>query len=285
MITFAPASEADFERLLALRVEVMRPHLERIGRYHPDRARARFREAFEPAHFRLIEVGGAFAGCVSLKAEGDHYELGQFYLAPARQGRGLGGKVLELLLAETDAAGLPVRLHVLKQSPAARLYERHGFVRTHDEEWDVFYERSQPGGFVVTDAPDDGLKKAISDGLRGYNGEKAGYTDRKSLATVLRDPASGEPVGGMLGWTSYGLLVIDLVFLPKDVRGRDLGSRMLAAMEDEAKRRGCKAGMLYTISFQAPGFYEKHGWREFGRVPCEPPGTSRVFMTKTLTAD
>ena len=53
-------------------------------------------------------------------------------------------------------------------------------------------------------------------------------------------------------------------------------------MEAEAKRRGCKAGVLYTLSFQAPGFYEKRGWREFGRVPCEPPGTSRVFMTKTL---
>jgi hypothetical protein len=38
--------------------------------------------------------------------------------------------------------------------------------------------------------------------------------------------------------------------------------------------------MLYTISFQAPGFYLKHGWRVVGEVPCDPPGTSRVFMTK-----
>ena len=56
MIAFAAASEADFERLLALRVLVMRPHLERIGRFHPERARARFREAFDPAHMRLILV-------------------------------------------------------------------------------------------------------------------------------------------------------------------------------------------------------------------------------------
>ena len=282
MIAFSAASEADFERLLALRIEVMRPHLERLGRYHPDRARARFREAFEPAHFRLIEVDGTFAGCVSLKAEADHDELGQFYLSPQHQGRGIGGKVLDLLLAETDAAGRTVRLHVLKQSPAARLYERHGFVRTHEEEWDVFYERAAPGGFVVTDAPDDRLKRTIGDGLKGFNHEQAGYTDGRSLAIMLRDPKSSEPIGGMLGWTSFGLLVIDLVFLPEGMRGRDLGSRMLAVMEAEAKRRGCKAGMLYTLSFQAPGFYEKRGWREFGRVPCEPPGTSRVFMTKTL---
>ena len=42
--------------------------------------------------------------------------------------------------------------------------------------------------------------------------------------------------------------------------------------------------MLYTISFQAPGFYGRHGWREFGRIPCDPPGTARIFMTKVLPA-
>ncbi|MBM3546589.1 MAG: GNAT family N-acetyltransferase [Alphaproteobacteria bacterium] len=141
MIAFAPASEADFERLLVLRGEVMRPHLERLGRYHPERSRARFREAFKPETMRLILVDNAFAGCVTFEAKGDHIELGQFYLAPPRQGRGLGGRVLDILLAEADTARLPVRLHVLKLSPAARLYERHGFVRTHEEEWDIFYER------------------------------------------------------------------------------------------------------------------------------------------------
>jgi GNAT superfamily N-acetyltransferase len=141
MIAFAPASEADFERLLALRIEVMRPYLERLGRFHPERARARFREAFDPAQMRLIEVDGSFAGCVGFAAAADHVELGQFYLVPELQGRGIGGEVLALLLAEADAAVLPVRLQVLKRSPAARLYERHGFVRTHEDDWDVFYER------------------------------------------------------------------------------------------------------------------------------------------------
>ena len=40
--------------------------------------------------------------------------------------------------------------------------------------------------------------------------------------------------------------------------------------------------MLYTISFQAPGFYEKLGYRVFGSVDCDPPGTSRIVMVKDL---
>ena len=43
---FAPATEAHFEPLLAIRMEVMREHLERVFRYKPSRARRVFREHF-----------------------------------------------------------------------------------------------------------------------------------------------------------------------------------------------------------------------------------------------
>lgn len=61
-----------------------------------------------------------------------------------------------------------------------------------------------------------------------------------------------------------------------------LGGRMLGLAEDEARRRGCRAAVLYTISFQAPGFYERYGYRIFGAIDSDPPGTSRIFMTKAL---
>jgi GNAT superfamily N-acetyltransferase len=134
----------------------------------------------------------------------------------------------------------------------------------------------------VTDAPDDEAQRIIDGGLADYNEERAGYRDWRPLAVLARDASSKRILGGMLGRTSLGLLFIDLVYLPEAVRGRELGSRMLHMAEEEAARRGCRAGVLYTISFQAPGFYERHGWREFGRIPCDPPGTSRIFMTKNL---
>jgi GNAT superfamily N-acetyltransferase len=135
---------------------------------------------------------------------------------------------------------------------------------------------------VLTDSPDAEARHVIDVRLGDYNAGHAGYWDPRALAVLVRDPASGRCVGGMLGRTSLGLLFIDLVFLPEDLRGRMIGTRMLRMAEEEALRRGCRGAVLYTINFQAPGFYERHGWREFGRVPCDPPGTSRVFMTKEL---
>jgi GNAT superfamily N-acetyltransferase len=134
---------------------------------------------------------------------------------------------------------------------------------------------------ILTDEPDAAAEAVIENGLAEFNRAQSDYQDKRPLAVLARDK-SGQTIGGMLGRTSLGLLFIDLVYLPPPLRGQDIGSRMLEMMEQEAARRGCRSAMVMTISFQAPGFYERHGWREFGRVPCEPPGTYRVFLSKAL---
>ncbi len=135
---------------------------------------------------------------------------------------------------------------------------------------------------TLTDEPTDADEAVIQTGLADYNELKAGYRDWRPLAALLRDPDTGETLGGMIGRTSYGLLFIDLVYLPETLRGQDIGSRLLLSMEQEGARRGCKSAFLLTITYQAPGFYARHGWTEFGRIACDPPGSARVFMSKNL---
>ncbi len=135
---------------------------------------------------------------------------------------------------------------------------------------------------VVTDQPDPDDLALISDGLDALNVWATGTDDRRPLAVLVRDPETQRVVGGLTGRTSLGLLFVDLFYLPPELRGSGLGSEILRQAEEEGRRRGCRSGVLYTISFQAPGFYRKHGWRVFGEVPCDPPGTSRVFMAKEL---
>jgi GNAT superfamily N-acetyltransferase len=136
---------------------------------------------------------------------------------------------------------------------------------------------------TLTDHPTDIDEQVIETGLADYNALKAGYRDWRPLAALLKDPDTGETLGGMIGRTSYGLLFIDLVYLPETLRGQDIGGKLLRMMEDEGVSRGCESAFLLTITYQAPGFYARHGWTEFGRIACNPPGTARVFMTKSLT--
>jgi len=132
----------------------------------------------------------------------------------------------------------------------------------------------------VSSAPEPDAERIIGDGLNAFNDATVGYADRVPLYALVSDRDSGKVVGGVIGRTSLGLMFIDLVYLPETLRGHDIGARMMGLAEEEARRRGCRAGVLYTISFQAPGFYKRLGWRVFGEIPCDPPGTSRVFLTK-----
>jgi len=135
---------------------------------------------------------------------------------------------------------------------------------------------------TVTDAPDPASIAVIGDGLNAYNDLSLGYADRRPLAVLVTDPATGAVLGGATGRTSLGVLFIDLVYLPDSLRGRDIGTRMIGLAEAEAVRRGCRTGVLYTMTIQAPGFYQRLGWRVFGEIACDPPGNHRVFLTKTL---
>ncbi|MEV6739922.1 GNAT family N-acetyltransferase [Streptomyces sp. NPDC051104] len=136
-----PASMSDVEAVVELRAVVMRADLERLGRYDEQRVRQRLRDRFDPAHTWVIEVGGAFAGCVALRPAEDAHWLEHFYLAPHLQGSGIGSGVLRELLERCDSRGVLVRLNVLQGSPARRLYERHGFTVETEDPVDVFMVR------------------------------------------------------------------------------------------------------------------------------------------------
>jgi GNAT superfamily N-acetyltransferase len=116
----------DVEAVAELRAVVLRPDLERLGRYDEHRVRQRFRDGFTPAHTK------------------DTYWLEHFYLAPELQGKGIGSAVLGRLLERCDREAAVVRLNVLRGSAARRLYERHGFTVETEDEVDVFMVRD-PG--------------------------------------------------------------------------------------------------------------------------------------------
>lgn len=141
-----PAARTDVEAVAELRAVVLRADLERLGRYGGHRVRQRLRDGFDPGHAWVIEVAGAFAGCVALRPAGDCHWLEHFYLAPGHQGAGIGSGVLGALLERCDRDGTVVRLNVLRGSPARRLYERHGFAVETRDGVDVFMvRRPSPG--------------------------------------------------------------------------------------------------------------------------------------------
>ncbi|WP_374113041.1 GNAT family N-acetyltransferase [Streptomyces sp. CNZ748] len=84
------AVAADIEAIAELRATVLRADLERLGRYDEHRVRQRLRDSFSTQHTSIIMIGRELAGCVTVRPAGDRQWLEHLYLAPHRQGQGLG---------------------------------------------------------------------------------------------------------------------------------------------------------------------------------------------------
>lgn len=143
-LSFSPAAIGDAEALAALRVEAMRPSLERVGRFDPDRARARFLDSFSPEYTHEILSDGLRVGFFVLRPRNDGLLLDHLYIRPSHQRLGIGAAVLRTVFAEADAEGLEVRVGALKESEANRFYLDHGFVLESQAEFDNYYVR-RPG--------------------------------------------------------------------------------------------------------------------------------------------
>jgi ribosomal protein S18 acetylase RimI-like enzyme len=141
-VSYEPATLADLDALVALRIEAMRESLERIGRFDPARARERFASGFEPASTRHILLDGQRVGFVVVKQQADGLLLDHLYLRPEAQGQGVGSHVLIEVLADADARGLPLRVGALRDSAANAFYARHGFQKVGESEWDIYYQRN-----------------------------------------------------------------------------------------------------------------------------------------------
>jgi GNAT superfamily N-acetyltransferase len=125
-------------------------------------------------------------------------------------------------------------------------------------------------------------RDAIVAGLVAYNERHGVPGPWRDLDFVLRGPA-GVVLGGLLGATNAGWLFIKALWVVESSRGRGHGSRLLAAAEDEARRRECVGVYLDTYSFQARPFYERAGYHVIGEVPDHPPGGTKYYLAKRLS--
>jgi GNAT superfamily N-acetyltransferase len=121
----------------------------------------------------------------------------------------------------------------------------------------------------------------IGRGIREYNTQQAGDPHVGYLCFMLYAPDQSM-VGGIIGETHWNWLFIHLMWIKEDARGRGFGHQLLAAAENEGRKRGATNAYLDTFSFQAPEFYKKHGYEVFGVLEDFPPGNKRYYFTKQL---
>jgi GNAT superfamily N-acetyltransferase len=134
---------------------------------------------------------------------------------------------------------------------------------------------------VHIDNPEEFAWGIIGEGVSTYNKQQAGDNNFQRFCFVLQG-SDDEILGGVIAEAYWEWLFIDLLWVKTELRGRGYGHLLLETVEKEAQEYGAKNAYLDTFSFQAPTFYEQHGYQVFGELQDFPPGHKRFFMRKRL---
>lgn len=143
-ITYKATTTADADALVEIRILAMRESLERIGRFDAQRARDRFLASFDPSLCRYIVADGTTVGFIAVRPMPDHVLLDHLYVLPEHQGKGIGASVLQDVVtdANSNSNSMPIKVGALRGSDSNRFYQRSGFVKVDEGEWDIYYVRT-----------------------------------------------------------------------------------------------------------------------------------------------
>lgn len=121
----------------------------------------------------------------------------------------------------------------------------------------------------------------IGDLIRSYNRSKREVAESEPLNLYVEDE-HGEIMAGLVAETFGNWLEIEYLFVKEDLRGQGIGSQLLQQAESEAKKRNCRFAFVNTYQFQAPGFYQKQGYKEVFILKDYPYTGQRHYYQKDL---
>ena len=121
----------------------------------------------------------------------------------------------------------------------------------------------------------------IGELVRSYNRSKREAAESEPLNLYIEDE-HGRLLAGLVAETFGNWLEIEYLFVKEDLRGQGIGSQLLQQAESEAKKRNCRYVFVNTYQFQAPAFYQKHGYKEVYTLKDYPCTGQRHYYQKEL---
>jgi len=133
----------------------------------------------------------------------------------------------------------------------------------------------------VVDNPEQSLIDYLDKKIADFNWAHWEVSERLPLAVQIKNQ-QGNVIAGAAGRTFGDWLLIDTLWVSDELRGQNIGSQLLKAIETAAKKRGCSKCLLDTLNFQAMPFYQKHGYTTQWVQQDYPKTGCKYFMVKDL---
>lgn len=89
-------------------------------------------------------------------------------------------------------------------------------------------------------------------------------------------------IGGVTTTVFWQHLHVDFLWVDENERGQGIAEQLMQQVEAYARSLQCRLMIVETFSFQAPEFYKKQGFQEFGVIEDHPEGHSFHYFEKWL---
>jgi len=133
----------------------------------------------------------------------------------------------------------------------------------------------------VIENPEQALIDFLDKQIADFNWANWEVSKRLPLAVQVKND-QGEVVAGAAARSFGDWLLIDTLWVSEELRGQDVGSKILTELEMAGKKRGCKKCLLDTLNFQAMPFYQKYGYETQWVQEGYPKTGCKYFMVKSL---
>ena len=137
-IALRTACDDDVAFARNLYFETMRGIIERLFGWDQNREEMNFARFFKLHEVRIITADGQDVGWIQEQFSEESMNLGSFYVAPTMQGRGIGTRVLRMLVEKAAKESKVMTLAVVKLSAARQFYEKRGFRATHEDQHKIY---------------------------------------------------------------------------------------------------------------------------------------------------
>ena len=131
----------------------------------------------------------------------------------------------------------------------------------------------------IIDPTNEEERKFLFDRLMEFNLPFLGKNQERKVILGV-DDEENQRVAGLAATISYGTMYIERLWVAQGVRGMGIGSKLMGQAERIARHSGCGMIHLFTYDFQAPGFYERLGYEQWGALEGFPNGHCQLHYRK-----
>ena len=146
LIRLIPADETYREFSYEVKKAAEGEYITLMFGWNEDVQRAFHAEAWQQQKPDIITYDDRLIGTIATIESGDCIEIGQFFILPDYQNKGIGTYLLKSILDKADQLGKNVTLRFLKNNPVKSLYVRNGFRLVYTSEVAHHMERKPGGG-------------------------------------------------------------------------------------------------------------------------------------------